>query len=158
MASSEPSRNGRPSTRRRPEIAEYSSRLTPSTSLFPELLSAASTEFWPIATADLTPSTLRTSFAIETGRRNDSDPPIPIEPDARKKISAPTFASRVACSRIVPFASPTVKTISSTPIAMPKMLTNVRAGRWSIFEKTSESIVYCGFSVPVDVFELASAT
>ena len=68
----------------------------------------------------LTPSALLDSAAIETGSRKDSEPLMPIEPDARKKISAPTFASRFARSRIVPFERPTVKTISKTPTAMPR--------------------------------------
>jgi hypothetical protein len=76
-----------------------------------------------------TPSTFSISLLSEMGKRIDSEPLIPGLPEAQKNISAPTFASRVARSRIVPFDSPTVKTISKTPTAMPKMLTAVRAGR-----------------------------
>ena len=78
--------------------------------------------------------------ANDVGSLNDSLPLRPSVPEARNIISAPTFASRLPRSRIVPFESPTVNTISKTPTAMPSTLTNVRAGRWSIFEKTRLSI------------------
>src|SRR5690606_12524575 len=46
-----------------------------------------------------------------------------------------------------PFASPTVKTISRTPTAIPRTLTAVRAGRCSILEKTKLSILFCGLRI-----------
>ena len=57
------------------------------------------------------------------------EPVIPIEPEGRNKISAPTLASRCALSRNEPLANPTVKTISNTPMLMPMILIAVRTGR-----------------------------
>src|SRR5688500_2742812 len=93
IASSLPTTNGRPATRWRPEIAAYSSNLTPSISLLPVLLSGASTEFCPMATAERTPSTLTMSAVIVSGRRNDSEPLMPIDPEARSEDHTPELQS-----------------------------------------------------------------
>ena len=62
-------------------------------------------------------------------RRPQPNPPSPTDPDARIMISAPMFDSRRPRSCNTPCAKPTVKTISSTPTAVPRTLTAVRAGR-----------------------------
>ena len=75
------------------------------------------------------------------GKRNELELII-LAPEPLKIISAPTFPSRVARSRNEPSAIPLVKIISKMPMAMPKTLTIVRAGRCIIFEKTRLSINY----------------
>ena len=65
-------------------------------------------------------------FATPDAKRPGA--PKPNEPDARTMISAPMVDSRLPRSCSTPWARPTVKTIRSTPTAVPRILTAVRAG------------------------------